>query len=95
MENFRTIGRIFIHNAAIAEFLNETFFPLDIRIGNIADFIGMETIPIFSTLYSLREMCWEGGEDHFVPTRALANGIIDVGSMKLINAYPTLKVNFP
>jgi len=32
----------------------------------------------------------EGGGDHFVPTRALAKGMIEVGSMKLIKAYPTL-----
>ena len=48
VKDFRTIRRIFIHNATIAEFLNETFFPLDIGVGNIADLIRMEAVPEIS-----------------------------------------------
>jgi hypothetical protein len=45
VKDFRTIGRIFIHHATIPEFLNETFFSLNIGIGNIADFVRVEAIP--------------------------------------------------
>lgn len=85
VEDFRTIRRVFVHDTAIAEFLNEAFFPLDICVRDIADFVGMETIPAMSA-HKYREM------NHFVPTRAFAKGIIDTGSMKLINAYPTLVI---
>jgi hypothetical protein len=46
LENFRTIRRIFVHDATVAEFLNETFFPLDIGVRDIADFVGMEAVPM-------------------------------------------------
>ena len=86
MKDFRTIGRVFVHNTAIAEFLDEAFFPLDICVRDITDFVGMETIPVISVTDKHGEI------DHFVPTRAFAKGIIDTGSMKLINAYPTLVI---
>ena len=84
VEDFRTVRRIFVHYTAVAKLLDKAFFALDVCIRNIADFIGMETIPVISVMDEEREM------NHFVPTRALAKGIIDIGSMKLINAYPTL-----
>lgn len=82
MEDLGTVRRIFIHHTGIAEFFNETFFSLNVCIGNIADFVGMEAIPNINTRYL------KG--NHFVPTRALAKGMMEVGSMKLMNAYPTL-----
>jgi hypothetical protein len=61
MEDLRTIRRIFIHHTGIAEFFNETFFSLNVGIGNIADLVGMETIPVVSIPY-LREtiLCRRG-----------------------------------
>lgn len=45
VEDFWTVRWVFVHNTTIAEFLNETIFSLNIGIGNIADFVRMESIP--------------------------------------------------
>jgi hypothetical protein len=80
VEDFGTVGGIFIHDATVAEFLDETFLALNIGIRYIANFIRVEAVPRLTTTRDY----------HFVPTRALANGIIETGSIKLMNAYPTL-----
>ena len=85
MEDFGTVGRIFVHDARVAEFLDERFFSLNIRIRNIANFVGMESIPTVNLCPPTKEEA-----DHFVPTRDLAKAMIEVGSIKLIKAYPTL-----
>jgi hypothetical protein len=61
MEDLGTVRRIFVHHTGIAEFLNETFFPLNVGIGNIADFVGMEAVPDVNVQY-LREtiLCQRG-----------------------------------
>lgn len=45
VEDFWTVRWIFVHNTTIAKFLDETIFSLNIGIGNIADFVRMESIP--------------------------------------------------
>ena len=45
VEDFGTVGRIFVHDARVAEFLDEGFFPLNIGVRNITNLVGMETIP--------------------------------------------------
>lgn len=53
VEDLRTVGGIFIHDTTVAELLNERFFPLDIGIRDIADFIRMETVPVIKIMKNL------------------------------------------
>ena len=87
MKDLGTIRRIFVHHATVAKLLDETFFSLDIGIRNITDLVGMEAVPNPSAPCQIVEGIKIGSaENHFVPTRALAKGTMDLGSMKLIKA---------
>jgi hypothetical protein len=50
IEDFRTIGRVFIHDTTIAELLDEGFFSLDVGVRNIANFIRMEAVPVIKII---------------------------------------------
>ena len=60
VEDFRTVRWVFIHDTAIAEFLNETVFPLNIGVWNIANFIRMKAIPTLVFLKRWTISCQRG-----------------------------------
>lgn len=49
VKDFRTVGRIFVHDTTVAELLDETSLALNIGIRNITDFIRVKAIPTIST----------------------------------------------